>query len=45
MTRMTGPDCAVMCILINIHISIHTYISSGTGDGEFNYKAEDRDYY
>ena len=24
MTRMTGPDCAVMCNLINIH----TYITS-----------------
>ena len=29
MTRMTGPDCAVMCNLINIHTyihNIHTYI-------------------
>ena len=32
MTRMTGPDCAVMCNLINIHTyirkhtHIHTYI-------------------
>ena len=26
MTRMTGPDCAVMCNLINIHTCIHTYI-------------------
>ena len=27
MTRMTGPDCAVMCNLINIHTQyIHTYI-------------------
>ena len=32
MTRMTGPDCVVMCNLINkyihtyIHIYIHTYI-------------------
>ena len=25
MTRMTGPDCAVMCNLINIHTYIHTY--------------------
>ena len=33
MTRMTGPDCAVMCNLINIHtyipgtyyIELHTY--------------------
>ena len=23
MTRMTGPDCAVMCNLINIHIHTH----------------------
>ena len=27
MTRMTGPDCAVMCNLINIHIYIHTQTS------------------
>ena len=29
MTRMTGPDCVVMCNLINtyIHTYIHTYIS------------------
>ena len=28
MTRMTGPDCAVMCNLINIHtyFEVHTYI-------------------
>ena len=27
MARMTGPDCAVMCNLINIHTYIlHTYI-------------------
>ena len=25
MTRMTRPDCAVMCNLINIHTYIHTY--------------------
>ena len=24
MTRMTGPDCAVMCNLINIHTHTHT---------------------
>ena len=24
MTRMTGPDCAVMCNLVNIHTYIHT---------------------
>ena len=23
---MTGPDCAVMCNLINIHTYIHTYM-------------------
>ena len=29
MTRMTGPDCVVMCNLINtyIHTYIHTYIA------------------
>ena len=26
MTRMTGPDCVVMCNLINIYTYIHTYI-------------------
>ena len=26
MTRMTGPDCAVMCNLTNIHTYIHTYM-------------------
>ena len=26
MTRMTGPDCAVVCNLKNIHTYIHTYI-------------------
>ena len=25
MTRMTGPDCAVMCNLINTHIRTHTH--------------------
>ena len=31
MTRMTGPDCVVMCNLINtyIHTYIHTYIIRG----------------
>ena len=30
MTRMTGPDCVVMCNLINtyIHTYIHTYIDT-----------------
>ena len=26
MNKMTGPDCAVMCNLINIHTYIHTHI-------------------
>ena len=26
MTRMTGPERAVMCNLINIHTHIHTYV-------------------
>ena len=26
MTRMTGPDCAVMCNLINTHTHTHTHI-------------------
>ena len=26
MTKMTGPDCAVMCKLINIHTKIHSYV-------------------
>ena len=26
MTRMTGPDCAVMCNFIYIHTYIHAYI-------------------
>ena len=26
MTRMTGPDCAVMCNLINTHTHTHMYI-------------------
>ena len=29
MTMMTGPDCAVMCNLINIHAYIHTYAQAG----------------
>ena len=28
MTRVTGPDCVVMCNLINIHTYIHTYINT-----------------
>ena len=39
MTRMTGPDCAVMGNLINTHTRTHTHIhtnetSSGDGIGE-----------
>ena len=26
MTRMTGPDCADMCNLINTHTHTHTHI-------------------
>ena len=26
MTSMTGPDCAVMCNLINIHTHTYTHI-------------------
>ena len=26
MTRMTGPDCAVMCNLINTHTHTHTLL-------------------
>ena len=26
MAGMTGPDCAVMCNLLDIHTHIHTYI-------------------
>ena len=28
---MTGPDCAVMCNLINIHTYIHKYIHTRVG--------------
>ena len=31
MTRMTGPDCVVMCNLINTYI--HTYIHTEMGTG------------
>ena len=36
MTRMTGPDCVVMCNLINTYI--HTYIHT------YNYAGEARDH-
>ena len=32
MTRMTRPDCAVMCNLINIHTYINTYIHTYVED-------------
>ena len=37
MTRMTGPDCVVMCNLINtyIHTYIHTYIAGLRGYVQF----------
>ena len=28
MTRMTGPDCVVMCNLINTHTHTHTLVAS-----------------
>ena len=33
MTRMTGPDCAVMCNLINTHLHIHTQTHTGQEQG------------
>ena len=30
MTRMAGPDCAVMCNLINIHTYTHTHTHTHT---------------
>ena len=32
MTRMTGPDCAVMCNLINTHTHTHTHTGGNGGD-------------
>ena len=34
MTRMTGPDCAVMCNLINTHTHTHTRTPDGNGDDD-----------
>ena len=31
MTRMTRPDCAVMCNLINTHTHTHTHTQGGKG--------------
>ena len=36
MTQMTGPDCAVMCNLINIH----TYIHEGGREAKKRKKAQ-----
>ena len=30
MTRMTGPDCVVMCNLINTHTHTHTHTQGAT---------------
>ena len=45
MTRMTGPDCAVMCNLINTHTHTHCKLSLGrdtyntaVGFSSMNYK-------
>ena len=32
MTRMTGPDCVVMCNLINTHTHTHTHTHRETGE-------------
>ena len=34
MTRMTGPDCAVMCNLINTHTHTQTHNRIGEGGRE-----------
>ena len=35
MTKMTGPDCAVMCNLINTHTHTHTHgkVQGSAGEG------------
>ena len=33
MTRMTGPDCVVVCNLINTHTHTHTQINKEAGGG------------
>ena len=33
MTRMTGPDCVVMCNLINTHTHTHTHTQQGRKRG------------
>ena len=37
MTRITRPDCAVMCNLINTYTHTHTHASSITSDQRFSY--------
>ena len=39
MTRMTGPDCVVMCNLINTHTHTHTHFFSFFLTGSPNYAA------
>ena len=34
MTRMTGPDCAVMCNLINTHTHTHTHNKEAGGGAQ-----------
>ena len=34
MTRMTGPDCVVMCNLINTHTHTHTHTATMKQGGE-----------
>ena len=36
MTRMTGPDCAAICNLINIHTHTHTCYKSPYRDRRLN---------
>ena len=42
MTRMTGPDCAVMCNLINTHSHTHRVgsVAANPGTLESNKEAE-----
>ena len=39
MTRMTGPDCVVMCNLINTHTHTHTHTQTNPDNLESNKKA------
>ena len=40
MTRMTGPDCAVMCNLINTHTHAHTHTHAVQETGETGVESE-----